>query len=198
MKRLALLLALCCAAPAMGQGVVAPQAASAADVATALSAAQSAQTQAANAVATANGAQAAIPPACTTAPSADTLNGTVGSSPVCTPSATNTRPTAVQAGNVTGGLLANCTFSVTFARSFISSVPFVYSAVVDTSANQMPCKAQTRSATGFTGICSPAQTSLLTINALTSAALTGINLSPFGSLCTAGTPVTWVAREPTQ
>lgn len=133
-----------------------------------------------------------IPPVCATAPSGDTLNGTVGNAPACTPPANSTRPTAVQAGNTT--LAANCSFSITFSRSFTSSSPFVYAAVVDSSGSQMPCKIQTRSATGATGICNAAQSTLLSLSIVT----TGLSVLPFSATCTAGTAVMFVGREPTQ
>lgn len=137
-------------------------------------------------------AQAAIPPVCTTTPAGDTLNGTVGNSTACTPPANNTRPTAVQSGNTT--LAADCTFSITFARSFTSSTPFIYAAVVDNTNTQMPCKIKTRSSSGGTGVCAQAQSTVLSLSIVTS----GITLLPFGSTCTAGTPVMFVGREPTQ
>ncbi|WP_311271074.1 hypothetical protein [Sphingobium sp. WCS2017Hpa-17] len=140
----------------------------------------------------ASAAQAAIPPACPVAPSGDTLNGTIGSGVNCTPKQDSTRPTSVQAGNTT--LAANCTFSVSLARAFTSTSPFAYAAVVDTANNQMPCKIQTRSATAFTGICNAAQNTVLSLSVVT----TGLTLLPFGTTCTAGTAVMWVAREPTQ
>jgi len=136
--------------------------------------------------------QAAIPPVCSTAPAKDTLNGSVGTAAGCTPLSDNTRPTAVQAGNTT--LLANCTFTITFSRAFTSAVPFVYAAVVDSSGNQMPCKIQTRSAQTETGVCAPAQSTALSLSIVT----TGLTLTPFGTTCTAGTPVMFVGREPTQ
>lgn len=135
---------------------------------------------------------AAVPPACPVAPSGDTLNGSIGTGVNCTPKQDSTRPTSVQAGNTT--LLANCTFSVTLARAFTSSSPFAYAAVVDTANNQMPCKVQTRSATSFTGICNAAQNTVLSLSVVT----TGVTVLPFGTTCTAGTPVMWVAREATQ
>jgi hypothetical protein len=134
----------------------------------------------------------AIPPVCSTPPSADTLNGTAGSGAQCTPRGDNTRPTAVQAGNTT--LAADCTFTVTFARSFTSATPFVYAAVVDTAGNQMPCKTKTRSSAGFTGVCQGSQNTVLSLSIVTS----GLTLLPFGTTCTAGTPVMFVGREPTQ
>ena len=155
---------------------------------------QAAQTTANNAVTTSalSAVQATIPPACATAPSGDTLNGSVGSGAACTPKQDSTRPTAVQAGNTT--LLANCSFAITFARAFTSSTPFVYAAVVDTGSNQMPCKIQTRSSTGATGVCNGAQSTVLSLSIVTS----GLTVLPFGTSCTAGTPVMFVGREPSQ
>ena len=145
-------------APAIAQGVVVS---GPSDVAAALAAAQSAQQQAAAANSTAsaastaaNNALAAVPPICTSTPSKDTLNGSVGSASACTPLGDNTRPTAVQAGNTI--LAANCTFTISFARAFTSATPFVYAAVVDSSGNQMPCKIQTRTTQVETGVCAPA------------------------------------------
>jgi len=153
--------------------------------AAAQSAAQAAQAQA-------SAAAAAIPPVCSMAPARDTLNGSVGAATACTPLSDNTRPTAVQAGNTT--LAANCTFTITFARAFTSATPFVYAAVVDSSGNQMPCKIQSRSTQTETGVCAPANSTALNLSIVT----TGLTLTPFGTTCTAGTPVMFVGREPTQ
>lgn len=136
--------------------------------------------------------QANIPPVCSTVPAADTLLGTNGTASACTPKQDNTRPTAVQAGNTT--LLADCTFSITFTRAFTSATPFVYAAVVDNTGTQMPCKIKTRSTTGATGVCNPAQSTALT----TAIIALGLNVVPFATVCTAGTVVTFVGREPTQ
>lgn len=140
----------------------------------------------------ASAAQAAIPPVCSTIPPKDTLTGSIGSALACTPRSDRTALLDVQTGNTTLG--ADCSFSFTFARSFTSASPFVYAAVVNSSSTQMPCKIQARSATGASGTCAPAQTVALNLAAVTA----GLNVAPFGTTCTAGTPVMFVGREPTQ
>lgn len=138
------------------------------------------------------GVQSTIAPACATAPANGTLAGAVGTAPICTPHADANAQTPVQAGNTT--LAANCTWSISFARSFVSSVPLVWASVIDSSGTQMPCKVQTRSSTAATGICAPAQATVLNLSIVTS----GLSLSPFASTCTAGLAVMVGGREPTQ
>lgn len=153
---------------------------------------QDASSAAASAQSLATSALTAIPPACVVAPTGDTLNGTVGNGTPCTPPVNNTRPTAVQAGNTT--LAADCSFSISFARAFTSSVPFVYAAVVNASGGVMPCTVSSRSSTTAAGKCQGAQPTVLSLSLVT----TGLTLLPFGTSCTAGTPVMFVGREPTQ
>lgn len=150
-------------------------------------AAQNAQTQAAAAL-------AAVPPVCSTAPASDSLNGTVGTSAACTPRLDATRPTPVQTVNTT--LNADCTWSVTFARSFTSSVPIVHAGVaLPSNATQpIPCFPMARSSTAASGKCFPGQTTVLSLSIVT----TGLTLNAFGSSCTAGLPIMVVGREPTQ
>lgn len=136
--------------------------------------------------------QAAIPSKCTSIPPKDTLTGSVGTGEACIPALDRTALLDVQSGNTT--LAANCTFTITFARTFTSPVPFIYAAVVDASGNQMPCKMQTRTSGGGTGICSPSQSALLNLSAVTA----GFTFNPFATTCTAGTAVMFVGREPTQ
>lgn len=136
--------------------------------------------------------QAMMPPVCSNIPPINTLTGAVGVGTPCTPPSDRTTILDVQTGNTT--LAANCTFSISFARTFSSSLPFVYAAVVETGSNQMPCKIQTRSSTGATGICAQAQGTVLTLAIVT----TGLTLLPFGTTCVAGTPVMFVGKEPSQ
>jgi hypothetical protein len=135
---------------------------------------------------------AAQPPVCSTATPKPAAAGTAGSGTACTPRVDRAAGVDVQANNTT--LLANCSFTIAFPRSFVSAVPFVYAAVVDTGGAQMPCKIQSRSATGASGICNGAQSTVLSLSVVTS----GLTVLPFGTTCTAGTAVMWVAREPTQ
>lgn len=164
------------------------------DLSSISSAATQAQQEAATALQQASAAQAAVPPVCISVPTIDTLSGTVGTSTPCTPPANNTRPTSVQAANTT--LNADCSWAVTFARAFTSSTPIIYASVVlPSGATQpVPCFATVRSSTTNSGKCFPGQTTLLNLSIVTS----GLSLNAFGSICTAGTAVMVVGREPTQ
>lgn len=136
---------------------------------------------------------ATIPAACSTISPMDTLNGAVGSSTPCTPRSDNSRPTAVQAANA--ALDAACNWTVTFARSTVSSSPVVHANVVQASPTMpIPCIVSSRSATAAAGKCFPAQTTTLNLSIITA----GLNLAPFGSTCTAGMPVMIVVRDPSQ
>lgn len=133
-----------------------------------------------------------LPPTCATVPPTDTLTGSVGASTPCTPRTDRTAILDVQAGDTL--LAANCTFSMTFARAFSNATPFVYAAVVDSGGAQMPCKVQSRSSTVVSGICNGAQSTVLNLSIVT----TGLTLLPFGTTCTAGTPVMVIGRNATQ
>ena len=135
---------------------------------------------------------AALPPICAAVPPKDSLTGDIGIQPQCTPRVDRTAIVDVQTGNTT--LAANCQFSFAFARAFTSSQPFVYAAVVDGTNAQMPCKIQSRSTTTVSGVCNAAQNTVLNLSIVT----TGLTLLPFGTTCTAGTPVMVVGKEPTQ
>lgn len=173
------------AAPASTQIVSPLNPANGADVTAAANAAAAAQ-------ASANAAQASIPGVCTVPPANGTLTGAVGTATPCTSRPDGNAQTPVQGGNTT--LAANCAWSITFARAFVSSVPLVWASVVDSTGAQMPCKVQTRSSTTATGVCAPAQSTVLNLSIVTS----GLSLNPFSAICTAGIPVMVGGREPTQ
>lgn len=125
-------------------------------------------------------------------PAAHATNGVVGTSGFYIPS--DAAPKLdIQSANTT--LATDCTWSVTFGQTFTSSSPIVHASVIVASPTQpIPCIVGTRSATGATGKCFPAQNTVLTLSIVT----TGLTLAPFATTCTNGMPVMVVGREPTQ
>lgn len=129
---------------------------------------------------------------CGTAPPGDTLNGTSGSADCYVPGDA-TRPTAVQAANVTTDGSGN--WSVAFSRSFTSSSPVIVPLPLNANgALPILCNVITRSASGATGKCWQSNTTTLPG---TLAGLAGMLVSPF-SMGAANVPVTVIGREPTQ
>jgi len=174
------------------------QAANAAAIAAAqASAISTSEANAASSYMTPTGVSAAItaatPSPCPT-PLADTLNGSAGTSPICMERPDSTRPTAVQAINTT--VASNCSWSVTFSRVMTTNTPIVEAQLLLPSGSTLPipCQALSRSSTGASGLCFPAQTTTLNLSIITA----GLSLSPFGTTCTSGTPVMVLAREATQ
>jgi hypothetical protein len=128
---------------------------------------------------------------CSTVPAPDTLNGTKGSTNCFIPGDA-TRPTAVQAANVTTDASGN--WSVAFARPFTSSTPIIVPLPVNTGSLPMLCNVATRSSSGATGKCWQSNTTTLPG---TLAGLAGMLVNPF-SMGAANVPVTVIGREPTQ
>lgn len=137
--------------------------------------------------------QSVLPPVCSSVPNSDSLLGTIGSQPACTPPSDSSRPTAVQRANTT--LDSNCNWTVTFQRAFTSSNPIIHANVILSGASSpIPCIVISRSTTVQSGKCFPAQTTALNLSVITA----GLTLSPFSVICTNGTPVMVVGAEPTQ
>lgn len=133
-----------------------------------------------------------IPTPSTTVTSAPATNGAVGTSTQYVPADAAQKHT-VQRANTT--VDANCNWTVTFGQTFTSSSPVIHASVIVASPTQpMPCIVATRSSTVQTGKCFLSQTTVLSLSNVTA----GFTLSPFGSTCTAGTPVMVVGAEPTQ
>lgn len=135
--------------------------------------------------------RAQIPQGCASTPSADTLNGSPGAAP-CYVSSDATRPTVVQAANVTTD--ANGAWSVTWARPFVSPTPVVNPLPVNTGTLPVLCNVATRSGSSASGKCW--QSTATTLPA-TIASVLGLVVSPFGTAA-AGAQVSVIAREPTQ
>lgn len=133
--------------------------------------------------------QAAGP--CPSAPPGDTLNGTAGSEGCYVPGDA-TRPTAVQAANVTTD--ANGNWTVTWKRPFNSAVPMVLPVPINTGSLPMACNVATRSASGATGKCWQSTTNTLP-GTLTG--LGGLVVNPFATGA-ANAAVQVIGREPTQ
>ena len=136
---------------------------------------------------------AGTPPGCP-APPLDTLNGTAGLQPLCMDRPDRAPPAAVQSGTIATDSSGN--ISVTFARPMLSSAPSINLVPQNSGGTNLPivCNWLTRSATGFTAGCWQAQTTTL---GGTLTAILGTVISPFKA-GSAGTAVTWFAREPTQ
>lgn len=128
---------------------------------------------------------------CASAPPGDTLNGTAGSQPCFVPGDA-TRPTSVQAANVTTD--ANGNWTVTWGRRFNSAVPMVVPLPVNPGTMPILCNVATRSATTATGKCWQSTANTLPLLA---SQLLGLVLSPFGTNA-ASAAVMVIAREPTQ
>jgi len=139
-------------------------------------------------------AQATLPPVkmpqpCGAVPSADTLNGSVGSANCYVPKDAS-RPTAVQAANVQTSA-SDGSWSVTWARPFVSPSPIVLPIPVNTGSLPLVCNVVSRSATGATGKCWQSTTTTL------AGTLLGLVVNPFGTAA-ASAAVMVIGREPTQ
>lgn len=133
----------------------------------------------------------ASPQPCDAAPAADTLLGSVGSAPCFVPRDAS-RPTAVQAANVTTD--GSGKWTVTWSRPFSSSQPVVNPLPVNTGSLPILCNVASRSGAGASGQCWQATATTLPA---TLAALAGLLVSPFGTPA-ANAAVMVIAREPTQ
>lgn len=133
---------------------------------------------------------AAVAP-CASAPPGDTLNGTPGAAPCYVPGDA-TRPTAVQAANVTTD--ANGLWSVTWGRRFNSGQPVVNPLPVNTGQLPMLCNVAARSATSANGRCWQSTATTLPGTLVT---IAGLVVSPFGTSAN-NAAVMVIAREPTQ
>lgn len=131
------------------------------------------------------------PVPCDAPPAADTLLGTPGNTPCYTPR-DGTRPTPVQAANVTTG--ADGSWSVTWARSFATATPVINPLPVNTGTLPILCNVAARSAAAASGKCW--QSTATTIPATVTAVL-GLLVSPFGTPAS-NAAVMVVARDPTQ
>lgn len=131
------------------------------------------------------------PPPYSGVPAGDTLNGSVGAAP-CYVSRDATRPTAVQAANITTD--ATGAWSVTWARPFVSSAPVVNPLPVNTGSLPILCNVAARSGASASGKCW--QSTATTLPA-TIAAVLGLVVSPFGTPAS-NAAVMVIAREPTQ
>jgi hypothetical protein len=132
---------------------------------------------------------AQMPAPCGAIPTADTLNGSAGSANCYVPKDAS-RPTSVQAANVTTSA-TDGSWSVTWARPFVSATPVIIPIPVNTGTMPLVCNVVSRSATAATGKCWQSTTTTL------SGTLLGLLVNPFGSPA-ASAAVMIVAREPTQ
>lgn len=132
---------------------------------------------------------AQMPAPCGAIPTADTLNGSAGSANCYVPKDAS-RPTSVQAANVTTSA-TDGSWSVTWARPFVSTTPVIIPIPVNTGTMPLVCNVVSRSATSATGKCWQSTTTTL------SGTLLGLLVNPFGSPA-ASAAVMIVAREPTQ
>ena len=132
-----------------------------------------------------------VPQSCSGAPAADTLNGTSGSA-TCFVPRDATRPTAVQAANITTD--STGAWAVTWARPFASSMPVVNPLPANAGTLPILCNVATPSAVGASGKCW--QSTATTLPA-TIAAVLGLVVSPFGTPAS-NAAVMVIAREPTQ
>lgn len=132
---------------------------------------------------------AQMPAPCGAIPTADTLNGSAGTANCYVPKDAS-RPTSVQAANVTTSA-TDGSWSVTWARPFVSATPVIIPIPVNTGTMPLVCNVVTRSATAATGKCWQSTTTTL------SGTLLGLLVNPFGSPA-ASAAVMIVAREPTQ
>lgn len=135
--------------------------------------------------------KADLPTPCGAVPAADTLNGSTGQTN-CFVSRDATRPTVVQAANVTTD--ANGAWSVTWARAFVSPTPVVNPLPVNTGSLPILCNVSTRSGSGASGKCW--QSTATTLPAAVTSVV-GLLVSPFGTAA-ASAQVSVIAREPTQ
>ncbi|MCJ2085516.1 hypothetical protein MKK88_05840 [Methylobacterium sp. E-005] len=128
---------------------------------------------------------------CDAVPGADTLLGTPGSAGCYVPRDA-TRPTVVQAANVTTD--SSGTWSVTWARPFVSSSPVVNPLPVNSGALPILCNVAARSGSGASGKCWQSTSTTLPG---TLATLVGLIISPFAAPAS-NASVMVIAREPTQ
>lgn len=131
------------------------------------------------------------PTPCDAIPSPDTLTGSTGAIPCYTPRDAS-RPTAVQAANVTTD--SSGAWSVTWARPFTSSNPVVNPLPVNTGALPILCNVASRSGTGASGKCWQSTSTTLPG---TLATLVGLVVSPFAAPAS-NASVMVLGREPTQ
>lgn len=132
---------------------------------------------------------AQMPAPCGAVPTPDTLLGSAGSANCFVPKDAS-RPTSVQAANVTTSA-TDGSWSVTWARPFVSMTPVIIPIPVNTGTMPLVCNVVSRSATAATGKCWQSTTTTL------SGTLLGLLVNPFGSPA-ASAAVMIVAREPTQ
>lgn len=133
--------------------------------------------------------QGLMPAPCGAVPSPDTLNGSAGAATCYVPKDAS-RPTAVQAANVTTSA-TDGSWSVTWARSFVSLAPVIIPIPVNAGSLPLVCNVVSRSATAAAGKCWQSTTTTL------SGTLLGLLVNPFGSPA-ASAAVMVIGREPTQ
>lgn len=132
---------------------------------------------------------AQMPVPCGVVPTADTLLGSPGTAGCYVPKDAS-RPTSVQAANVITSV-TDGSWSVTWARTFVSVAPVIIPIPVNTGTLPLVCNVVSRSATGATGKCWQSTTTTL------SGTLLGLLVNPFGSPA-ASAAVMVIGREPTQ
>lgn len=121
--------------------------------------------------------QAAMPSRCASAPVADTLNGTLQSGTKCYTSYNDTRPTLVQAANVS--TLADGTWTVSWGKSFSGATPYITAQAINPSDSQpYICNVASSTTTTASGRCWKTQTNTLPGVALS---LLGLLLNPTAS-----------------
>jgi hypothetical protein len=130
-----------------------------------------------------------MPAPCGAIPSADTLNGSAGTSTCYVPKDAS-RPTAVQAANVQTSA-SDGSWSVTWARPFVSASPVILPIPINGGSMPLVCNVITRSATAATGKCWQSTTTTL------GGTLLGLLVNPFGSAASSAA-VMLIGREPTQ
>jgi hypothetical protein len=133
--------------------------------------------------------QSMVPAPCGVVPSADTLNGSVGSATCYVPRDAS-RPTAVQAANVVTSA-SDGSWSVTWARTFVSATPVILPIPVNAGSLPLVCNVVSRSTTAAAGKCWQSTTTTL------SGTLLGLLVNPFSSPANSA-PVMVIGREPTQ
>ncbi|MGY2732412.1 hypothetical protein [Sphingomonas sp. UYP23] len=170
-------LALCAHATAHAQGLYIPPNVVATNAA--IAAAQ----------AKADAATAAIPPVCSSAPAADTVGGTAGVGPPCTPKADAARSTQVMPSQATTA--ADGTFSGSWPGTF-PAAPTTAFASAKTTADPYTCQVGTFTTTTYSGKCWK-QTQTLTLPA-TATALLALQLTT-AAVAPAGITVMVVGRQ---
>ena len=134
---------------------------------------------------------AIVPAPCGTVPSADTLNGTVGTG-TCYTRPSDTRPTVVQAAIVATD--ATGAWIVTWAKPFTSAAPYINPQAINTGGTQpYICNVSSSTASMATGKCWQTITSTLPSVATS---LLGLAVNPTGAA--ASIQVRVAARDTTQ